>query len=135
MQLLSFQRIILPVFELTPRPPLLRREGEQKPPSLCKGRGLGDEFKKGAHGVGNNFFSRKAAKNAKNFPSRIPFSGYSFEKLCELRGFARDFLFPIISNDKCHSVRILQFVLFSIRCRSVGFFYPLGNFTSSWQNL
>ncbi len=30
--------------ELTPRPPLLRREGEQEPPSLSKRRGLGDEF-------------------------------------------------------------------------------------------
>jgi hypothetical protein len=39
------------LFELTPRPPLLEREGEQKPPSLCKRRGLGDEFKKVVHRV------------------------------------------------------------------------------------
>ncbi len=42
---------------LTPRPPLLRREGEKslgdadvpKPPSLPKRRGLGDEFKGGTN--------------------------------------------------------------------------------------
>ncbi len=52
---ISVQKFVPPPPKLTPRPPLLRREGEKslgdgdapKPPSFPKRRGLGDEFKGG----------------------------------------------------------------------------------------